>query len=84
WTDCRTRFGDDGRFLFGAFGVADAMYAPVVSRLHTYAAAVGPAARAYMAAVMDLPAWAEWRAAALKEPWVMPGNEVDWPAVPRE
>jgi hypothetical protein len=37
-----------------------------------------------MAAVMDLPAWAEWRAAALKEPWVMPGNEVDWPAVPRE
>jgi hypothetical protein len=37
-----------------------------------------------MAAVMDLPAWAEWRAAALKEPWVMSGNEVDWPAVPRE
>ena len=36
WTDCRARFGAGGPFLFGAFGAADAMYAPVVSRLHTY------------------------------------------------
>ena len=36
WTDCRTRFGRGGPFLFGGFGAADAMYAPVVSRLHTY------------------------------------------------
>jgi glutathione S-transferase len=34
-----------------------------------------------MAAVMALPAWAEWRAAALKEPWVLPHDEVDWPTV---
>src|SRR5882672_9185327 len=32
WTDCRTRYGAAGPFLFGAFGAADAMYAPVVSR----------------------------------------------------
>jgi glutathione S-transferase len=81
WTDCRTRFGDGGPFLFGSFGAADAMYAPVVSRLHTYAVDVGPIARAYMAAVMGLPAWAEWTAAALKEPWVLPEDEVDWPTV---
>ena len=36
WTDCRKRFGAGGPFLFGAFGAADAMYAPVVSRFHTY------------------------------------------------
>jgi len=30
-----------------------------------------------MAAVMALPAWREWAAAAQGEPWVMPGNEVD-------
>jgi glutathione S-transferase len=83
WTDCRTRCGADGPFLFGAFGAADAMYAPVVSRFYTYALEVGPAARDYMAAVMALPAWAEWKAAALKEPWVLPHDEVDWPAVPR-
>jgi glutathione S-transferase len=77
WTDCRTRFGGGGPFLFGAFGTADAMYAPVVSRFETYAIAVGPDARAYMDAVLSLPAWAEWRAAAEKEPWVLPHDEVD-------
>jgi glutathione S-transferase len=83
WTDCRNRFGEGGPFLFGAFGAADAMYAPVVSRFHTYAVDVGPVARGYMAAVMALPAWAEWRAAALQEPWVLPSDEVDWPTVLR-
>jgi glutathione S-transferase len=83
WTNCRTRFGSEGPFLFGAFGAADAMYAPVVSRFATYAVDVGPLASAYMQAIMGLPAWIEWRQAALAEPWVLPGNEVDWPAVPR-
>jgi glutathione S-transferase len=55
-----------------------------VSRLHTYAIEVGPVARAYMAAVMALPAWREWREAALKEPWVLPEDEPDWPEVLRE
>ena len=82
-TDCRTRFGKKGPFLLGAFGAADAMYAPIVSRVHTYAVEVGPAARAYIGAVMALPAWAEWRAAALEEPWVLHRNEVDWPQVLR-
>ncbi len=84
WTDCRTRFGKAGPFLFGAFGAADAMYAPVVSRLHTYAVAVSPVARAYMQAVMGLPAWGEWRAEAVKEQWVLAEDEVDWPTVLRE
>jgi glutathione S-transferase len=83
WTDCRTRFGADDAFLFGPFGAADAMYAPVVSRFHTYGVGVGSMARAYMDAVMSLPAWAEWRAAALAEPWVLAEDEVDWPVVQR-
>jgi len=83
WTDCRARFGQEGPFLFGRFSAADAMYAPVVSRFATYMVPVGSASRAYMEAVMALPAWQEWRAAALKEPWVLPADEPDWPAVPR-
>jgi glutathione S-transferase len=83
WADCRARFGRGGPFLFGAFGAADAMYAPVVSRFHTYAIEVGAPAHDYMNAVMNLPAWAEWQAAALKEPWVLPNNELDWPTVLR-
>jgi len=81
WKDCRSRFGQGGPFLFGAFGAADAMYAPVVSRFHTYGVEVSPVSRAYMEAVMGLPAWAEWYAAAVQEPWVLPSDEVDWPAV---
>jgi len=83
WTDCRTRYGADGPFLFGKFGAADAMYAPVVSRFHTYDVEVNAATKAYMAAVMALPGWAEWRASALAEPWVLPEDEVDWPKVLR-
>jgi len=79
----RTGHGAGGTFLFGGFGAADAMYAPVVSRFHTYAVEVGAVARAYMDAVMALPAWGEWRTAALKEPWVLAEDEVDWPKVLR-
>ncbi len=81
WGDCRARFGSGGPFLFGRFGAADAMYAPVVARLHTYAVDVGADARAYMNAVMALPAWREWHDAGVKEPWVLAEDEVDWPTV---
>ena len=83
WADCRVRFGKGGPFLFGKFGAADAMYAPVVARFHTYAVEVSAPSRAYMDAVMALPAWREWHAAALQETWVLPEDEVDWPAVHR-
>src|ERR1700689_1059754 len=43
WSDCRARFGAGGPFLFGAFGAADAMYAPVVWRFRTYAVKVSAA-----------------------------------------
>ena len=81
WAECRARFGKGGPFLFGTFGNADAMYAPVVSRFHTYGLPVGPGTRAYMDAVMALPAWQEWHDAAMKETWVMQHNEPDWPLV---
>ncbi len=81
WAECRARFGVGGPFLFGTFGNADAMYAPVVARFHNYGLPVGPATRAYMNAVMALPAWKEWYDAAMKETWVMQGNEPDWPLV---
>ncbi|HZP75704.1 MAG TPA: glutathione S-transferase [Pseudolabrys sp.] len=79
WSDCRKRFGGGGPFLFGQFGAADAMYAPVVARFFNYAIEASELSRAYMDAVMRLPAWKEWRVAALAEPWVMQGNEPDWP-----
>ncbi len=82
WAKCLAESG--GPFLFGRFGAADAMYAPVIWRFHTYAVEVGAAARTYMNAVMALPAWSEWREAARREPWVLPHDEVDWPEILRD
>lgn len=64
WSDCRARFGQGGPFLFGAFSNADAMYAPVVTRLRTYGLAVGPLSTAYCEAVMAHPAMVRWIAEA--------------------
>lgn len=69
WGEARARFGAGGPFLYGAFSGADAMYAPVVSRFHCYAVPVPPEARAYMDAVMALPAWRAWTEAGQAEPW---------------
>ena len=84
WSECRTRFGAGGPYLYGMFGAADAMYAPVVWRFHTYGVEVSAVARAYMNALMAMPAWIEWREAARREPWVLPHDEIDWPDVLRE
>jgi glutathione S-transferase len=67
WTECRERYEKLGPFLFGSFGGADAMFAPVVHRFRTYAIAVAPQARAYMDAMMSLPAFEEWTRAGLAE-----------------
>jgi glutathione S-transferase len=71
WIECRERFGKSGPFLFGGFGGADAMFAPVVHRFRTYAIEVAPAAGDYMAAMMALPAFQEWTRAALAETLVI-------------
>jgi glutathione S-transferase len=68
WRDCRARFGAGGDFLFGAFGVADCMYAPVVSRFVTYQVALDDIGAAYVDAVWGHPAMQAWVAAAAAEP----------------
>lgn len=77
WRDARRRFGQGGPFLFGRFSAADAMYAPVVTRLDTYSVAVAADTRAYMDAVLALPAYARWRDDALREPWTYKEDEVE-------
>jgi glutathione S-transferase len=72
WKDTRARFGAGGPFLFGAFSNADAMYAPVATRFRTYGVDLarygddGTAAR-YAAALLALPAMAEWTEGAEAE-----------------
>jgi glutathione S-transferase len=67
WIECRERYGKLGPFLFGAFGGADAMFAPVVHRFRTYAIEVAPEAQAYMDTMMALPAFRQWTREGLAE-----------------
>jgi glutathione S-transferase len=73
----RGRFGQGGLFLFGAFSAADAMFAPLATRLDTYSIPLRVETRAYVDAILSLPAFREWLAAALKETWVVAADEVD-------
>ena len=67
WKECLANYG--GPYLFGAqVGIADAMYAPVVTRFLTYNVALDPVCAAYCKRIMALPAMQEWVAEALKEP----------------
>lgn len=77
WRETRAAFGKDGPFLFGAFTIADAFYAPVASRLRTYAVPLGPVETAYVDAIFAYPPMAEWVAAGLAETWIVPSDEVD-------
>jgi glutathione S-transferase len=68
WRACRSApSAAGGPFLFGAFTIADAMLAPVCTRFATYAVPVDDTARAYMAAIAEVPAMKSWRAAAERE-----------------
>jgi glutathione S-transferase len=65
WTDCLSR--SSGPLLFGRFTIADAFYAPVVTRFRTYGVALSPVLSAYCDAVLALPAMREWVEAAQAE-----------------
>jgi glutathione S-transferase len=70
WAETRETFGSKKKpFLFGDFCAADAMFAPIVNRLHIYDVPVSPQTREYMDAIMALPAWAAWHKDAAKEKW---------------
>lgn len=71
WAAARAKFGAGGPFLFGTFTIADAMYAPVVTRFRTYGVALEGEAKTYADAVWDMPAMQTVRKAAAAEPWVI-------------
>jgi glutathione S-transferase len=66
WRDCLGSYG--GPFLFGKRSMADAMYAPVVTRFRTYDVALDRECAAYCKLIMGLPEMVEWIGAAKREP----------------
>ncbi|CAN5219801.1 glutathione S-transferase family protein [soil metagenome] len=71
WAQARACHGGSGNFLFGAFGAADIMFAPVVSRFITYQLPVARFAEPYMQAVIQHPWIQDWIGAAQAEDWVI-------------
>lgn len=65
WTGLLSAHG--GPMLFGPFGIADAYFAPVCSRIRTYGLPVSPAVAAYVDRVHQLPAVQAWVQQALAE-----------------
>ena len=75
WGEAREKHGAGGPFLFGAFTIADAMYAPVVLRFRTYAVQLNPVCREYADAILALPAMQQWLADAEAETEVIAAFE---------
>ncbi len=80
WNEARANHGAGGPFLFGAFSAADAMFAPVATRIRTYGIKVDAVSEAWIEAIHTHPAFVAWRDAALQEPWIVAVDETDEPA----
>lgn len=76
WRECLTKSG--GPFLFGGRSMADAMYAPVVTRFMTYDVKLDAKLAAYAHNIMALPEMQEWIAAARLEPAEIEELEVEY------
>ncbi len=75
WTQARSRFGEGGDFLFGAFGAVDIMFSAVVTRFVTYDLPVVAEMQPYVAALQAHPFMREWHEAAMRETWQLPKFE---------
>ena len=76
WRECLAK--SRGPFLFGERSMADAMYAPVVTRFATYDVKIEPPLRDYAEAIMSMPEMVEWIEAAKAEPEEIEELEVEY------
>jgi glutathione S-transferase len=75
WIESRARHGAGGKYLCGAFSLADVFYAPVAFRFQTYDVQPAGVAGAYLEALLEHPFVREWEAAALAEREVIEADE---------
>ena len=72
WSGCRDQHGGAGRWLFGDFSIADAMFAPVFFRFQTYGANLSAASQAYLRHALEDPMVREWQDASAQEGHPLP------------
>ena len=71
WDGLRRRYAAKGPFLFGNFCIADAMYAPVVTRCRTYGVKLSATSQAYADHILAMPEMLDWSRAAHAEPYAI-------------
>ena len=73
WRDLKSRFGQDGPYLFGAWSVPDAFFSPVATRIRSYGLDLSAhgdddgVAQAYVDALLAHPDFLEWERRAMAE-----------------
>lgn len=72
WQNARNQYKNEGEFLLGKFTIADAFFAPVVSRFVSYGIDVGKNQN-YLQTIINHPLYKEWLNGALQESWVIEG-----------
>ena len=75
WAEARAKFGTNGAFLYSAFSVADAYFAPVVFRFNTYAVTCSPVVAEYVKAMLAHPSMQQWTADSKAEKTVVDYDE---------
>ncbi|MCB9731797.1 MAG: glutathione S-transferase family protein [Deltaproteobacteria bacterium] len=78
WEELRGRYGAGGPWLFGARSVADAFFAPVVTRFRTYGVPMEGVVAAYAEVVLGDPDFRAWEGEAEREVWVIGGTDGLW------
>jgi len=76
WHKCRTDYGDQGDWLFGEYSIADAMFAPVVSRFETYGIELNALEQAYAQNTLNNPHIMQWMEAGRQEKEIIEASEI--------
>lgn len=75
WAFLRAKYGQGGPFLFGARTVADAFFAPVVTRFRTYGVKVSSSTQSYCDVVLGDADFVAWETAGNAETWTIPSTD---------
>lgn len=77
WRQCRTQYGSNGEWLFGDYSIADAMFAPIALRFHSYDIPLDGIERAYLQSELNQPGIIEWIEAGKEETEIIKIDEIE-------
>jgi len=76
WRKCRSEYGSDGEWLFGAYSIADAMFAPIALRFTGYSIPLAGIEENYVESVLKHPGIVEWVEAGKQEAEIIDADEI--------